>query len=59
MYFILIFRYSKARILPMPPMLINNPSISITPTTKNQSPTTLPKQPPVSTISRITQGNII
>ncbi|XP_025417983.1 uncharacterized protein LOC112688813 isoform X3 [Sipha flava] len=49
-------RYSKARILPMPPMLINNPSISITPTTKNQSPTTLPKQPPVSTISRITQG---
>lgn len=43
----------------MPPFLVNNPNISIIPANKNQSSTTLPKQPPVSTISRVPQGNIV
>lgn len=51
-----LIRSNEVKLVPQ--FLVNNPNISITPTRSNQSPTTVPKQSPVSAVNRVSIGNL-
>jgi len=53
----LITRLNEVKLVPQ--FLVNNPNISITPTRSNQTPSTLTKQSPVSTMNLVSRGNLI